>query len=147
MSDCFTPPGSAPSRAGARGPCAPPRQEFWVLGSQPLAALRDAVRCPADDNMRAVGLASPAAYLHLEAAFFNDLRDPGAADLSAPVRAFCGAMRLRPPPPAAPRAEAALDAGAGPRRAAARRVQGPAGEGCELMSRWWPAGHVQCRPP
>lgn len=101
-----------------------------MLGSQPLAALRDAVRCPADDNMRAVGLASPSAYLHLEDAFFNDLRAPGAADLSAPVRAFCGAMRLRPPPPAAPRAEAALDAGAGP-----RRVQGPAGEVCELMSR------------
>jgi hypothetical protein len=105
------------------------RQEFWVLGSQPLAALRDAVRCPADDNMRAVGLASPSAYLHLEDAFFNDLRAPGAADLSAPVRAFCGAMRLRPPPPAAPRAEAALDAGAARAGLLRAGLKGPAGGG------------------
>ena len=91
-------------------PCA--RQEFWVLGSQPLTALRDCMECAADVNMRALGLATPGAYLHLEGAFFNDLRQAGAVDVSEPVRDFCEAKGLRPPPLGPLGAEAALNAGA-----------------------------------
>ncbi|KAK9845423.1 hypothetical protein WJX81_006126 [Elliptochloris bilobata] len=86
-------------------------QEFWVLGSQPLAALRDVIGCAADANMGALGLTAPGAYLHVEGAFHRDLRAPGAADLSEPVRAFCEAKGLQPPPLGAPGAEAALHCG------------------------------------
>ena len=81
-------------------------------GSQPLAALRDCIECAADVNMRALGLAAPGAYLHLEGAFYNDLRQPGAVDISEPVRDFCEAKGLRPPPLGALGAEASLNAGA-----------------------------------
>ena len=88
------------------------RQEFWVLGSQPLTALRDCIECAADVNMRALGMAAPGAYLHLEGAFYNDLRQAGAVDVSEPVRDFCEAKGLRPPPLGPLGAEASLRAGA-----------------------------------
>ena len=83
-----------------------------MLGSQPLTALRDCIECAADINMRALGMAAPGAYLHLEGAFYNDLRQPGAVDVSEPVRDFCEAKGLRPPPLGPLGAEASLNAGA-----------------------------------
>ena len=52
---------------------------------------------------------APAPTCFLEGAFYNDLRAPGAADLSAPVREFCAAKGLRPPPRGAAAAEAVLE--------------------------------------
>ena len=82
-----------------------------MLGSQPLAALRDAIGCAADANMAALGLAAPGAFMHLEGAFYNDMRAPGAVDLSAPVRAFCEAKGLHPLALGVAGAEAVLEPG------------------------------------
>ncbi|EFN60081.1 hypothetical protein CHLNCDRAFT_133386 [Chlorella variabilis] len=76
-------------------------EEWLVLESQPLTELRDRLFCVADKNAeamereenakRAVGevplrISRPSAYFYVEGTFYNDLRQPDAADYSEPIR-------------------------------------------------------------
>jgi hypothetical protein len=76
-----------------------------VADSQRLTELRDALLCPADLNLRALGMAVPSAYFYIEGTFYNDLRSPGSLDYSQPIIRFCQENSL--PPPLAPQRESA----------------------------------------
>jgi hypothetical protein len=81
-------------------------QEFIVAGSQRLTDLRDALVCPADVNLQALGMAVPSAYFYIEGTFYSDLRAPGSLDYSEPVIEFCQQNSLLPPAPEGADAEA-----------------------------------------
>ncbi|BDA46278.1 snRNA-activating protein complex subunit 3 [Coccomyxa sp. Obi] len=73
-------------------------QEFIVAGSQRLTDLRDALVCPADVNLRALGIAVPSGYFYIEGTFYNDMRAPDSVDYSEPIISFCQQNNLLPPP-------------------------------------------------
>ncbi len=62
--------------------------EVLALGSQTLAQLRDALTCPSDATAARFRVRTPGAFFYFEGVFYNDLRAPGATDLSAPLRDF-----------------------------------------------------------
>ncbi|EIE24050.1 hypothetical protein COCSUDRAFT_62573 [Coccomyxa subellipsoidea C-169] len=72
-------------------------QELVVAGSQRMTDLRDALACPADINLRALGMAVPSAYFYIEGTFYNDLRAAGSLDYSEPIISFCQQNSLLPP--------------------------------------------------
>jgi snRNA-activating protein complex subunit 3 len=79
-------------------------EEWLVLGSQRLTALRDALYCLTEVNVAAVEreegarcaaagrpplrLRAPSAYLYVEGTFYNDMRAPDAVDYSAHIRQY-----------------------------------------------------------
>lgn len=77
-----------------------------MAGSQRLTDLRDALVCPADVNLQALGMAVPSAYFYIEGTFYSDLRAPGSLDYSEPVIEFCQQNSLLPPAPEGADAEA-----------------------------------------
>lgn len=82
-------------------------QEFIVAASQRLTDLRDVLSCPADVNLKALGLAVPSAYFYIEGTFYRDMRAPGSLDYSEQIIRFCVENKLLPPaPPAECHAEA-----------------------------------------
>jgi hypothetical protein len=58
-------------------------QEFLVLGSQPLTALKDRVYCL--QNKQLDGPHTPSSFFFIEGKFYNDLRDPRAISYSESV--------------------------------------------------------------
>lgn len=58
-------------------------QEYLVLGSQPLTALRDRLYCLSDYILPNIG--RPAGYFFFESTFYNDLRADDAEDYSRTV--------------------------------------------------------------
>ncbi len=50
-----------------------------------LSELRDALLCPADLNLRALGMGVPSAYFYIEGTFYADRRQPGSIDYAQPV--------------------------------------------------------------
>lgn len=73
-------------------------QQWRVLGSQRLIALRDRLYCRSDLDMRSAGLAVPSGMFYIEGTFYNDMREAAAVDYSYPIRAFCHTHGLDPPP-------------------------------------------------
>lgn len=69
-----------------------------MAGSQRLTELRDALQCPADMNLRTLGLAVPSAYFYIEGTFYNDRRSPDSLEYSQQIIRFCGDNNLPPPP-------------------------------------------------
>ena len=63
-------------------------QEVRCLGSQALTCLRDVLCCPSDASAAQFGCATPGAFFCIEGCFYNDMRAPGATDLSAPLVEF-----------------------------------------------------------
>ncbi|KAJ1968137.1 hypothetical protein H4R35_006511 [Dimargaris xerosporica] len=77
-------------------------QQFLVLGSQPLTALRDAIVCQSDfawnprcnggttttttENPNTLTRKVSPSFFFIENTFYNDTRDPNAADYSLPIR-------------------------------------------------------------
>ena len=55
-------------------------QEFLVLGSQPLSALRDSIYCLSNHTLG--GAQRRSGYFFLESTFYNDMRDPSNIDYS-----------------------------------------------------------------
>ena len=75
-------------------------QELLVPGRQRLTALRDAITCPADRNMESLGAAVGGAFFYIEGVFYVDARGSAAeVDYVAPIREFCRARSIAPPPP------------------------------------------------
>ncbi len=68
-----------------------------MAGSQRMTDLRDVLACPADINLRALGMAVPSAYFYIEGTFYNDLRAAGSLDYSQPIISFCQQNSLLPP--------------------------------------------------
>jgi snRNA-activating protein complex subunit 3 len=60
-------------------------QEFLVLGSQPLTALRDRLYCLTDELAQEAKLNVPSGYFLIEDVFYNDMRNPKAIDYSEPI--------------------------------------------------------------
>eukprot|EP00252_Welwitschia_mirabilis_P022827 TRINITY_DN6288_c0_g1_i1.p1 TRINITY_DN6288_c0_g1~~TRINITY_DN6288_c0_g1_i1.p1 ORF type:complete len:268 (-),score=38.02 TRINITY_DN6288_c0_g1_i1:13-795(-) len=60
-------------------------QEFLVLASQPLTALRDKLYCLTDQLMQKAQQHAPSGYFLIENVFYNDLRDPNATNYSKPI--------------------------------------------------------------
>ena len=60
-------------------------QEFLVLGSQPLTALRDRLYCLTDEIAKKSDLDTKSSYFLIEDVFYNDMRDPDAKDYSQPI--------------------------------------------------------------
>ena len=58
-----------------------------MVGLRPPCAQENVQRVAAGEP--ALRLAVPSAYLYVEGTFYNDCRDPGAADYSEPVRRHC----------------------------------------------------------
>ncbi|KAL4855237.1 snRNA-activating protein complex subunit [Chlorella vulgaris] len=89
-------------------------EEWLVLGSTCLAELRDRLSCVGDKNALAMELeenakrqregqaplcfARPSAYFYIEGTFYNDLRQPGAADYSAPILQYNREHGVQAPP-------------------------------------------------
>lgn len=103
-------------------------QEYLVLASQPLTALRDAIICVTDKNLQALiresnqvrstngseegsgekdsilGMASDfeqiqaSAYFYIEGVFYNDTRSPGSIDYSEPLRRHAAEHGIKAPP-------------------------------------------------
>ena len=69
-----------------------------MAGSQRLTDLRDALVCPADVNLRALGMPVPSGFFYIEGTFYNDMRAPSSMDYSEPIIAFCQQNNLLPPP-------------------------------------------------
>ncbi|KAJ1975020.1 hypothetical protein H4R34_004495 [Dimargaris verticillata] len=77
-------------------------QQFLVLGSQPLTTLRDAIVCQSDfawnprcnagtsttttENPNTLTRKVSPSFFFIEHTFYNDTRDPDAADYSLPIR-------------------------------------------------------------
>ncbi|KAJ4456011.1 putative snRNA transcription factor [Paratrimastix pyriformis] len=59
------------------------QQEFQVLGSQPLTALRDRLYCLSDYLLD--GQQCKSGYFFIEDVFYNDARVPGSLDYSRPI--------------------------------------------------------------
>eukprot|EP00249_Psilotum_nudum_P020037 c27532_g1_i1 orf=77-1882(+) len=57
-------------------------QEFLVLGSQPLTALRDKLYCLTDKLMQKANMYVPSGYFLFEDTFYNDMRDARAIEYS-----------------------------------------------------------------
>jgi hypothetical protein len=60
-------------------------QEFLVLGSQPLTALRDRLYCLTDELAQEAKLNVPSGYFLIEDVFYNDMRNAKAIDYSEPI--------------------------------------------------------------
>ncbi|CAI7814828.1 unnamed protein product [Closterium sp. NIES-54] len=60
-------------------------QEFLVLGSQPLTALRDRIYCLQDRIAREHGKSVPSGCFCIEDVFYDDMRQPGAVRYSAVI--------------------------------------------------------------
>ena len=63
-------------------------QEVRCLASQKLTCLRDVLCCPSDAAASQFGCATRGAFFYMEGTFYNDMRAPGATDLSAPLLEF-----------------------------------------------------------
>lgn len=60
-------------------------QEFLVLGSQPLSALRDRLYCLTDELARKSNVDTKSSFFLIEDVFYNDMRDSDAKDYSQPI--------------------------------------------------------------
>ena len=68
-------------------------------GRQRMTALRDAITCPADRNMKSLGTAVQGAFFYIEGVFYVDTRGSAAGvDYVAPIVEFCRARGIAPPP-------------------------------------------------
>eukprot|EP00897_Mesotaenium_endlicherianum_P004688 jgi/Mesen1/4247/ME000022S03535 len=74
-------------------------QEFLVLGSQPLSALRDRVYCLQDTIASKYSQSLPSAYFCIEDVFYNDLRKSSSRDYSQAVIAWNNRRRSEAPQP------------------------------------------------
>ncbi|BBN00664.1 snRNA-activating protein complex subunit 3 [Marchantia polymorpha subsp. ruderalis] len=61
-------------------------QEFVVIGSQPLTALKDRIYCLTDTVAEKANINLPSSYFFIEDVFYNDMRHPKALDYSLPIR-------------------------------------------------------------
>ncbi|KAL3696548.1 hypothetical protein R1sor_010624 [Riccia sorocarpa] len=61
-------------------------QEFVVIGSQPLTALKDRIYCLTDTVAEKANTDLPSSYFFIEDVFYNDMRHPKAIDYSLPIR-------------------------------------------------------------
>lgn len=68
-------------------------QEFLVLGSQFLSALRDRLYCLTDELARKSNLDTKSSFFLIEDVFYNDLRDPNAKDYSQPILQWAAESR------------------------------------------------------
>ena len=68
-------------------------QEFLVLGSQPLSALRDRLYCLTDELARKSNLDTKSSFFLIEDVFYNDMRDPDAKDYSQPILQWAAESR------------------------------------------------------
>lgn len=93
-------------RVEIRVPIAPKllSQEFLVLASQPLTALKDAIHCFTDTNLKALedetgdSLSKSSSYFYIEGTFYVDMRSENAKDYSEPIIRHAAEHVLGGPP-------------------------------------------------
>ncbi|KAG0585766.1 hypothetical protein M758_2G035700 [Ceratodon purpureus] len=68
-------------------------QEFLVLGSQFLSALRDRLYCLTDELARKSNLDTKSSFFLIEDVFYNDMRNPDAKDYSQPILQWAAESR------------------------------------------------------
>lgn len=68
-------------------------QEFLVLGSQTLSALRDRLYCLTDELARKSNLDTKSSFFLIEDVFYNDMRDSDAKDYSRPILQWAAESR------------------------------------------------------
>lgn len=69
-----------------------------MLGSQKLIHLRDRICCPADRNLKGIGLDVEGAFFYIEGTFYLDKREGRGAEYWRPIVAFCQQHGIAAPP-------------------------------------------------